>query len=87
MLIANQARLSMEFSRQGYWSGLPCPPPGDLPDPGIVPMSLTSPELAGNFFTTGAPCEAPQEEQKHSIPCTKSLKGNCMPEEDLGTLR
>ena len=39
------------FSRQEYWSGLPCPPPGDLPDPGIKPTSLTSPALAGVFFT------------------------------------
>ena len=39
-MIALQDPLSMEFSRQGYWSGLPCPPPGDLPDPGILPTSL-----------------------------------------------
>ena len=39
--VARQAPLSMEFSRQGYWSGLPCPPPGDLPNPGIEPASLT----------------------------------------------
>ena len=50
--VAHQAPLSMGFSRQEYWSGLPCPPPGDLPDPGIEPMSLTSPALAGRFFTT-----------------------------------
>ena len=50
--VACQAPLSMEFSRQEYWSGLPCPPPGDLPDPGIPPASLTSPALAGVFFTT-----------------------------------
>ena len=37
--VAHQAPLSMGFSRQGYWSGLPCPPPGDLPDPGIKPVS------------------------------------------------
>ena len=42
----------MGFSRQEYWSGLPCPAPGDLPDPGIKPTSLTSPTLAGRFFTT-----------------------------------
>ena len=36
------------------WSGLPCPPPEDLPNPGIEPMSLTSPALAGGFFTTSA---------------------------------
>jgi len=40
------------FSRQEYWRGLPFPFPGDLPDPGIEPMSLMSPELAGRFFTT-----------------------------------
>ena len=42
----------MGFSRQEYWSGLPCLPPGDLPDPGIKPKSLTSPVLAGEFTTT-----------------------------------
>ena len=49
--VAHQAPLSMGFSRQEYWSGLPCPPPGDLPDPGIEPASLTSSALAGRFFT------------------------------------
>ena len=49
-----QAPLSMGFSTQEYWSGLPCPPPGDLPDPGIKPTSLMSPALAGRFFTTSA---------------------------------
>ena len=44
-----QAPLSMGFSRQEHWSGLPFPPPGDLPDPGI---KLTSPALAGEFFTS-----------------------------------
>ena len=47
---AHQAPLSMGFSRQEYWSGLLCPPPGDLLDPGIEPASLTSPALAGGFF-------------------------------------
>ena len=50
--IAHQAPLSMEFSRQEYWSGLPCPPPGGLPNPGMEPTSLMSPALAGGFFTT-----------------------------------
>ena len=50
--IARQAPLSMGFSKQEYWSGLPCPPPGDIPDPGIKPMSLMFPALAGRFFTT-----------------------------------
>ena len=39
------------FPRQEYWSGLPCPPPGDLPDAGIKPVSPLSPSLAGGFFT------------------------------------
>ena len=42
----------------GYWSELPCPPPGDLPDPGIEHTSLILPHLAGMFSTTGATCEA-----------------------------
>ena len=50
--VAHQAPLSMGFSRQEYWSELPCPPPGDLPDPGIEPVSLMSPGLEGRFFTT-----------------------------------
>ncbi|KAM7230968.1 hypothetical protein CapIbe_018458, partial [Capra ibex] len=44
--LARQAPLSMGFSRQEYWSGLPFPSPGDLPDPGIDPASLMSPALA-----------------------------------------
>ena len=48
----------MRFSRQKYWSGLPCPSPGDLPNPGIEPKSLMSPALAGQFFTTSATGEA-----------------------------
>ena len=54
----HQAPLSMEFSRQESWSGLPCTPPGDLPDPGTKPESPVSPALAGRFFTmsvTGKP--------------------------------
>ena len=54
----HQAPLSMGFSRQEYWSGLPWPSPGDLPDPGIKPKSLTSLALAGMFFTTSATWEA-----------------------------
>ena len=56
--VARQAPLSMGFSRQQYWSGLPCPPPGDLPGPGIEPLSLTSPALAGGFLTTSTTWEA-----------------------------
>ena len=57
--VAQQAPLSMGFSRQEYWGGLPFPSPGDLPNPGIEPTSLTSPALAGRFFMTSAPWEAP----------------------------
>ena len=49
------------FSRQEYWSGLPCPPPGELPDPGIEPVSLASPALAGGFFTTTVTREAQEQ--------------------------
>ena len=52
---AHQALVSMEFSKQEYWSGLPFPPPGDLPKPGIEPVSLASAALAGRFFTTEPP--------------------------------
>ena len=52
--VVHQAPLSMEFSRQEYWSGLLCPSLGDLPDPGIEPLS---PPLAARFFTTLATWE------------------------------
>jgi len=50
--VARQAPLSMEFPRQEYRSRLPFPSPGDLSDPGIIPVSLASPVLAGGFSTT-----------------------------------
>ena len=50
-----QAPLSLGFSRQEYWNGLPFPPLGDLPDPGMEPESPVPPALAGRFFTTGPP--------------------------------
>ena len=50
--VACQAPLNMEFPRQEYWSGLPFPPPGDLHNPGIEPVPLVPPALAGGFFTT-----------------------------------
>ena len=56
--VAHQAPLFMGFSRQECWSGLPCPPPGDLPDPGIEPASPAVPALAGSFFLTSATWEA-----------------------------
>ena len=51
----HQAPLSLEFSRQEDWSGLPFPSPGELPDPGMEPPSLVSPALAGGYFTTVPP--------------------------------
>ena len=56
--IAHQAPLSLGFFRQEYWSGLPRPPPGYLPGPGIEPLSLVPPVLAARFFTTSATWEA-----------------------------
>ena len=53
--ICAQTPLPMGFPRQKYWSGLPSPPPGDLPDPGIKPASSVSPALAGGFFTNEPP--------------------------------
>ena len=55
LTLAHQAPLSMGFLGQEYWSGLPFPPPGDLPDPGIEPASPVSPALTGRFFTTEPP--------------------------------
>ena len=52
--VAHQTPLSIGFSRQEYWSGLPCPSLGDLLDPGIKPSSLVSSALADRFFTTSA---------------------------------
>ena len=79
-----QAPLSMGFSRQEYCSGLPCPPPGDLLDPGIKPMSLVSPTLAGGFFTTSATWEAQSTgDQFHSVaqscPTLCDLMGHSLP--------
>ena len=50
--VTHQVPLSVRFSRQEYWSGLPCHPPGDRPDQVIESTSLRSPALAGGFFTT-----------------------------------
>ena len=56
--VSHPAPLSMEFSTQEYWSGLPCPPLDDPPDPGIKPTSLKSPALAGGFFSASTTWEA-----------------------------
>ena len=57
--VAQQAPLSMGFSMQEYWSGLPCPPPGDLPNPGIEPMSLFPAAFAGRLFTASTTWGSP----------------------------
>ena len=57
-IVACQVPLSLGFSRQEYWSGLPCPSPGDLPNPGILPMSLMSPTLAHGCFIISSTWEA-----------------------------
>ena len=62
--------LSMGFPRQEYWSGLPFPPPGDLPNAGIKPASpvaLVAPTLAGGFFTTELPGKPKRFNRKYSI--------------------
>ena len=75
--VAHQAPLSMGFSRQEYWKGLPFPSPGDLPNPGIEPAALMPPASADGFFTTSAPPGKPsyspsrnltQEEQVEDPP-------------------
>ena len=68
--VARQAPLSMEFSREEYWSGLPFPPPGAIPDPLIELVSLAPPALAGGFFTTGTTWEA----LLNVFMCPKSLQ-------------
>ena len=71
--VACQAPLSMGFSRQEYWSALPCLPPRDLPEPGIEPKSLTSPALAGRFFTLSTIWEAPFSMLYSPFPSAESL--------------
>ena len=56
--VASQVPLSMGFPRQEHWSRLPCPPLGDLPDPGFETMSVMFPALAGKFFTISVTWEA-----------------------------
>ena len=72
---ARQAPLSMAFSRQEYWSGLPCPPPGDLPQPGIEPEPLMSPALADEFFTTSITWEALMQSERCPRHPRKNRKG------------
>ena len=69
--VACQIPLSMGFSRQEYWSGLPFPSPGDLPDPGI---KSTSPALAAGFFTTELPGKPNNNSITYSIDLSYSAK-------------
>ena len=73
--VARQVPLSMGFPRQEYWRGLPCSPPGDLPDPGMEPASLRSPALAGGVFTTSAAWEAWPEARTGISALKLSLRG------------
>ena len=79
----------MEFSRQEYWTGLPCPPPGDLPNLGIKSTSLMSPALAGWFFTPyttwGDPI-LPAEYSYFGFPGNSAVKESVCHEGDLGSI-
>ena len=70
--VARQAPLSMGFLRQEYWRGLPFPPPGDLPDPGIEPVSTA---LAGEFFTTEPPGKPNHQDPIHHLAFTTASLG------------
>ena len=70
----HQAPLFMGFSRQEYWSGLSCSPPGDLLDPGIKPSSLVPPTLAGGFFTATPPGK-PHNTTEYPLNLVCSSKG------------
>ena len=83
-VLVTQSRLTLcdpmdyslvEFSRQEYWSGLPCPSPEDLPDPGIESESLPSPALADEFFSTGATQEA---QLTHSLQFSHSVMSDSL---------
>ena len=72
--IAGQPPLSMGFSKQEYWSELPCTLPGDLPDPGIEPASLMSPALADKFFTTAAAAKSLSRVRLLATPWTAAFQ-------------
>ena len=72
-MVAHQASLSMGFSSQVYWHGLPCLPPADVQDPGIEPVSLTSLALTGGFSATSTTWEAPLLTRKRK--CESQSRG------------
>ena len=81
-----QAPLPLEFSRQGYWNGLPFPTPGDLPHPGMEPASPASPRSAGGFFTTSTTWEALKHLKKDSMGSSNRpwcSEGVCVPPHTL----
>ena len=69
--VARQDPLSMGFSRQEYWSGLPFPPPGDLPDPGIKQTLVSC--IAGGFFTTELPLQRGRGGGMSNISCQRKV--------------
>ena len=72
--VTHQASLSMGFPKQEYWSGLPFPPPGDLPDPGMKPISCIALHcIAGGFFTTEPPGKPHSEQEKQAKVLSCSL--------------
>ena len=77
--VARHAPLSMGFSRQQYWSGLPCLPPGDLPDPGIELESPAPPALAGRYFITKLPGKPSVRIVQANRPCVVSKRGCSLP--------
>ena len=83
--VAPQVPLSMGFCRQEYWSGLPCPSPGDLPDPGMEPepVILRSPALASGFFTTKVTWDTPGNEDELPLcPGTRPLGERKFPRDE-----
>ena len=84
--VACQAPLSMGFSRQKYWSGLPSPPLGDLPQPRVKPVSTMSPALAGGFFITSTTWKAQKPSLHHQtgytckIPLSQRTRGKGLSE-------
>ena len=77
--VVHQAPLSMGFSRQEYWSGLPFPTPEDLPNPGIKPTSLMSPALASRLLTASLTWEAPVSHKDTYIPSLLNLPPTHLP--------
>ena len=79
--VACQASLSMEFSRQEYWSGLPFPSPGDLPGPGVEPTFLAPCALTGRFSTSESPGKPGKSyhvtQQSHSLWIPKRIENIC----------